>query len=261
MSFRCRRGARPRWPGPVLAWPAQRARRPRRRGLPTAPAVRQVFTAAVIEREIANVAAPDTRDRAARRQALRGRLVAGGRGRRRSIARSPIATSTWCSRLGILTSQQAARRAPLPKPVIAPLVIDPILQGYPLVEGRSGRHNFTYVADFQSVANEVRAFHEIVGFKHLVALVDELAAGCAAGSSSAKADRARRGAQRAHRHRARQRRRQRGARQPSAGYRRGVRDAVALQRSAGARARARTRAAQATHFLGASAAAKSKPAC
>src|SRR6185295_7565454 len=75
--------------------------------------------------------------------------------------------------IGILTSQQAARRASLPKPVIAPLVIDPILQAYPLTEGRSGRKNFAYVADFQSVANEVRAFHEIVGFRNLVALVDD----------------------------------------------------------------------------------------
>ena len=41
------------------------------------------------------------------------------------------------------------------------------------MEGRSARHNFTYVADFHSVANEVRAFHEIVGFKHMVALVDD----------------------------------------------------------------------------------------
>ncbi len=40
--------------------------------------------------------------------------------------------------LGILTSQQAARRKSLPKPVIAPLVIDPVLQGFPLMEGRSG---------------------------------------------------------------------------------------------------------------------------
>jgi outer membrane protein TolC len=74
--------------------------------------------------------------------------------------------------IGILASQQAARRAKLPKPVIAPLVIDPILQNYPLVEGRSGRRNFAYVADFQSVGNELRTFHDITGFKHLVAIVD-----------------------------------------------------------------------------------------
>ncbi len=61
----------------------------------------------------------------------------------------------------------------MPKPVIAPLVIDPVLQGFPLVEGRSARHNFAYVADFHSVANEVRAFHEIVGFKYMVALVND----------------------------------------------------------------------------------------
>ena len=57
--------------------------------------------------------------------------------------------------------------------MIAPLVIDPVLQGFPLVEGRSARHNFAYVADFHSVANEVRAFHEIVGFKYMVALVND----------------------------------------------------------------------------------------
>ena len=75
--------------------------------------------------------------------------------------------------IGILTSQQAARRKSLPKPVIAPLVIDPVLQAFPLLEGRSARHNFAYVADFHSVANEVRAFHEIVGFKYMVALVND----------------------------------------------------------------------------------------
>ncbi len=36
----------------------------------------------------------------------------------------------------------------------------------------SGRRNFTYIADFQSVGNEVAMFHRIVDFKHLVALVD-----------------------------------------------------------------------------------------
>ena len=47
-----------------------------------------MFSAEAIEREIANVAAPDTQDRAARRQALRRRLVARGRrGRARSRAR------------------------------------------------------------------------------------------------------------------------------------------------------------------------------
>jgi outer membrane protein TolC len=52
-------------------------------------------------------------------------------------------------------------------------VIDSALQGVPLRRGTSGRHNFTYVAGLERVESEVRRFHEIVGFRHLVALVDD----------------------------------------------------------------------------------------
>jgi outer membrane protein TolC/ABC-type uncharacterized transport system substrate-binding protein len=75
--------------------------------------------------------------------------------------------------LGILGSQQAAHRSELAKPVIAPAVVDPVLQGFPLANGVSGRHNFTYIADFHGIGNDVRAFQKIVKFKHLVAFVDE----------------------------------------------------------------------------------------
>ena len=75
--------------------------------------------------------------------------------------------------LGILSSQQVAHRVALTKPVIAPAVIDPVLQGFPLSNGQSGRSNFTYVADFHGIGNDVRAFQHIVGFKHLAVLVDE----------------------------------------------------------------------------------------
>ena len=74
--------------------------------------------------------------------------------------------------LGVLASHEAAHRATLAKPTIAATVIDPILQNFPLAQGTSGRRNFTYVADFQSVGNEVTLFQKIVGFKHLVAFVD-----------------------------------------------------------------------------------------
>lgn len=73
---------------------------------------------------------------------------------------------------GLLSSHEAAHRSALPKPVIAPYVVDPVLQGYPLREGKSGRRNFSYVATFQSVRNEVRTFHRILRFKHLTALAD-----------------------------------------------------------------------------------------
>lgn len=76
--------------------------------------------------------------------------------------------------LGLLSSYEAAHREPLSKPVIAPFVTDPVLQGYPLKEGRSGRHNFVYVASFQSVAEELRLFQRVVRFRHVAILIDRL---------------------------------------------------------------------------------------
>ncbi|MEJ0087640.1 MAG: TolC family protein [Pseudomonadota bacterium] len=133
---------------------------------------RQVFSVQAIEREIANIAAPDTQILLPPEKRFVGDWSLDGAAAALDRALADREVDVVIT-LGILTSQQAARRVSLPKPVIAPLVIDPILQGYPLNEGRSGRHNFAYVADFQSVANEVRTFHDIVGFKYLVALVDD----------------------------------------------------------------------------------------
>lgn len=133
---------------------------------------RQVFSVQAIEREIANIAAPDTQILLPPEKIFVGDWSLDGAAAALDRALADRDVDVVIT-LGILTSQQAARRGSLAKPVIAPLVIDPVLQGYPLVEGRSGRHNFAYVADFQSVANEVRTFHDIVGFKYLVALVDD----------------------------------------------------------------------------------------
>jgi outer membrane protein len=76
--------------------------------------------------------------------------------------------------LGLLSSNQASRRPRLAKPVIAPFVADPVLEGYPLVDGHSGRRNFAYVADFVGVEEQITLFHRCIPFKHLVALVDQL---------------------------------------------------------------------------------------
>ena len=136
------------------------------------PAARTVFSAASIEKELANVAAPDTQVvlPEAKRYVGDWSLAGAEAALDRAFADRDVDVVLT---IGILTSQQAARRKSLPKPTIAPLVIDPVLQGFPLLEGRSARHNFAYVADFHSVANEVRAFHEIVGFKYMVALVND----------------------------------------------------------------------------------------
>jgi outer membrane protein TolC len=76
--------------------------------------------------------------------------------------------------LGLVASYEAAHREPLSKPVIAPFVTDPVLQGYPLKDGRSGRHNFVYIASFQSVAEELRLFQRVVRFRHVAILIDRL---------------------------------------------------------------------------------------
>jgi outer membrane protein len=135
------------------------------------PALRQVLSVAALEREIVNVASPDVRIVLSEEPRFVGdwSLAGASAALDRALADRDVDVVIT---LGILSSQQAARRATLTKPVIAALTIDPILQDYPLAEGRSGRHNFAYVADFQSVANEVRSFHDITGFKHLVAVVD-----------------------------------------------------------------------------------------
>jgi outer membrane protein len=77
--------------------------------------------------------------------------------------------------LGFAASHLVAQRAQLPKPTIAASVLDPVLQTFPLKGGTSGRHNFTYVTTFNRVDDQVRTFHRIIGFSHLVVLADPLA--------------------------------------------------------------------------------------
>jgi len=113
---------------------------------------RAIFSAEAIESEMAGVASPDLEIvlPASKRFAGDWSLEGAGAALDRALADREVDVVIT---IGILTSQQAARRKSLPKPVIAPMVIDPVLQGYPLAEGHSGRHNFAYVADFQSVGN------------------------------------------------------------------------------------------------------------
>jgi outer membrane protein len=76
--------------------------------------------------------------------------------------------------LGLLSSNQAAQRTQLAKPVIAPFVADALLERYPLSDGRSGRRNFAYVADFVGVEEQIALFQRCVPFRHLAVLVDRL---------------------------------------------------------------------------------------
>ena len=76
--------------------------------------------------------------------------------------------------LGIVASNEAARRRALAKPVIAPVVPDPVLQDFPLVDGHSGRHNFTYITTFNGIEEEVGRFARVARFRHLAVLIDRL---------------------------------------------------------------------------------------
>lgn len=74
--------------------------------------------------------------------------------------------------LGVLASQAAAETRTLPKPVIAAVVADPELQGFPLSDGVSGKTNFTYLTDFRSMEEQLRSFRRAVPFEELAILVD-----------------------------------------------------------------------------------------
>lgn len=76
---------------------------------------------------------------------------------------------------GFAASHLVAHRAQLSKPTIAASVLDPVLQGFPLKAGTSGRHNFTYLTTFNRVDDQIGTFHRVVGFSHLVVLADPLA--------------------------------------------------------------------------------------
>ncbi len=74
--------------------------------------------------------------------------------------------------LGVLASHAAARRANLPKPVLAPFIADPQLQGLPYKDGASGKKNLSYVSLDVDIRRDLKAFREIVPFTRLAFLLD-----------------------------------------------------------------------------------------
>jgi outer membrane protein TolC len=72
--------------------------------------------------------------------------------------------------LGAVVSFEACRRGELSKPVVAPFVIDPEVQGIPLRNGTSGTRNLSYVVIGVRMLREVQLFREIVRFKRLILL-------------------------------------------------------------------------------------------
>ena len=69
--------------------------------------------------------------------------------------------------LGVIASDTASRRSRLPKPVVAPFVIDAEVQGLPQEDGASGIPNLSYISSTITVQRELEMFQEIRPFRRL----------------------------------------------------------------------------------------------
>ncbi|MEO0324497.1 MAG: TolC family protein [Myxococcota bacterium] len=74
--------------------------------------------------------------------------------------------------LGPILGLVAARRDPLPKPVILPWAV-PALQELPRDGNRSGRRNLAYVTGLFDIARDLTRFLDVARFERVVAIVDE----------------------------------------------------------------------------------------
>jgi outer membrane protein len=70
--------------------------------------------------------------------------------------------------MGLMASQDLCTRGELPKPVIAPIVIDPVGQHIPYKNGASGVKNLSYLVYPITFERDIELFKEIIPFKKLV---------------------------------------------------------------------------------------------
>ena len=71
---------------------------------------------------------------------------------------------------GVLASSDLARRNSLPKPVIAPVIIDTTIQRIKSMNGTSGVKNLSYLMFPGTYERDIKLFKEIVDFKNLIIL-------------------------------------------------------------------------------------------
>ena len=72
--------------------------------------------------------------------------------------------------IGFISSDYVCHKTDLPKPVIAPLVVDPESQKIPLQNMTSGVKNLSYITRFMHQVHLVEKFYEIVPFQRLTIL-------------------------------------------------------------------------------------------
>ncbi len=77
--------------------------------------------------------------------------------------------------IGVFSSNEVGHRRKLSKPVVAPFVVDRKLQGLPYKNGKSGVRNLTYVAYPSDLVRDIKVFHDVVSFKKLTCVIDEVA--------------------------------------------------------------------------------------
>lgn len=73
---------------------------------------------------------------------------------------------------GVLASHSLCCISDLPKPVVAPVVLDSELQDLPLKDGTSGVRNLSYVALPDNTLNDLRLFREIAPFQKVAFLIN-----------------------------------------------------------------------------------------
>jgi outer membrane protein TolC len=74
--------------------------------------------------------------------------------------------------LGVLASNDISTRGDLPKPAIAPIIIDAGIQSLPQTDGASGVKNLNYVVFPNNVLRDMKAFRELVAFNKVAILVN-----------------------------------------------------------------------------------------
>lgn len=77
--------------------------------------------------------------------------------------------------LGEVGTNEACKRRNLPKPVIAPFVIDAEIQELPTKGNTSGVKNLSYINTYRNFDRAIKRFREVVPFKRLAALSDQFA--------------------------------------------------------------------------------------
>lgn len=74
--------------------------------------------------------------------------------------------------LGPVASNEVAKFKSLKKPTIAAAIINPNAQSLPIKNNKSGRNNFTYIADLNNSGGEIGFFKDFVGKKKYAVLIE-----------------------------------------------------------------------------------------